>query len=60
MSEERKYEQKPRPMRPMRGRGMPVPKGAIKKARSADLSKRFLNIINAVRFLRCFALPLTR
>ena len=36
MSEERKfepkYEQKPRPIRPMRGgRGMPVPKGAIKE-----------------------------
>ncbi|MBR4942563.1 MAG: hypothetical protein IKZ28_00895, partial [Clostridia bacterium] len=29
---EAKYEQKPRPIRPMRGgRGMPVPKGTIKK-----------------------------
>ena len=39
MSEERKYEQKPRPMRPMRGRGMPVPKGAIKKGTLGRLIK---------------------
>ena len=39
MSEERKYEQKPRPMRPMRGRGMPVPKGAIKKGTLSRLLK---------------------
>ncbi len=39
MSEERKYEQKPRPIRPMRGRGMPVPKGAIKKGTLQRLLK---------------------
>ena len=31
MAETKTYEQKPRAMKPMRGRGMPVPKGAIKK-----------------------------
>ena len=31
MAETKTYEQKPRTMKPMRGRGMPVPKGAIKK-----------------------------
>ncbi len=39
MSEERKYEQKPRPSGPMRGRGMPVPKGAIKKGTLPRLIK---------------------
>ena len=40
MSEERKYEQRPRPIRPMRGgRGMPVPKGAIKKGTLSRLLK---------------------
>ena len=39
MSEEKKYEQKPRPVRPMRGRGMPVPKGAIKKGTLPRLIK---------------------
>ncbi len=31
MSETKTYEQKPKAMKPMRGRGMPVPKGMIKK-----------------------------
>ena len=31
MAEVKNYEQKPRAMKPMRGRGMPVPKGSIKK-----------------------------
>ena len=30
MAQEKTIEQKPRAMKPMRGRGMPVPKGAIK------------------------------
>ena len=39
MSEEKTYEQKPRAMKPMRGRGMPVPKGAIKKGTLKRLLK---------------------
>ena len=40
---EEKYEQKPRPIRPMRGgRGMPVPKGAIKKGTLKRLLKGVL------------------
>ena len=39
MSEQRTYEQKPRAMKPMRGRGMPVPKGAIKKGTLPRLMK---------------------
>ena len=39
MAGERTYEQKPRAMRPMRGRGMPVPKGAIKKGTFGRLIK---------------------
>ena len=39
MSESKTYEQKPRPMKPMRGRGMPVPKGAIKKGTFSRLMK---------------------
>ncbi len=38
MSEER-TQSKPRPMKPMRGRGMPVPKGAIKKGTFSRLLK---------------------
>lgn len=39
MSENKTYEQKPRAMKPMRGRGMPVPKGAIKKGTLKRLLK---------------------
>ena len=39
MSETKTYEQKPRAMKPMRGRGMPVPKGAIKKGTLGRLLK---------------------
>ena len=39
MSENKTYEQKPRAMKPMRGRGMPVPKGAIKKGTFKRLLK---------------------
>ena len=39
MSENKTYEQKPRAMKPMRGRGMPVPKGAIKKGTFSRLMK---------------------
>ncbi len=39
MSEEKKYEQKPRVVKPMRGRAMPVPKGAIKKGTFTRLMK---------------------
>ena len=40
MAEARNYEQKPRAIRPMRGgRGMPVPKGAIKKGTMKRLLK---------------------
>ncbi len=39
MAEQKAYEQKPRAMRPMRGRGMPVPKGAIKKGTLPRLLK---------------------
>ena len=40
MAETKNYEQKPRAMRPMRGgRGMPVPKGAIKKGTLKRLLK---------------------
>ena len=39
MSEQKNYEQKPRAMKPMRGRGMPVPKGAIKKGTLKRLLK---------------------
>ena len=36
---EKTVEQKPRAMKPMRGRGMPVPKGAIKKGTLKRLLK---------------------
>ena len=36
---EKNYEQKPRAVKPMRGRGMPVPKGAIKKGTLKRLLK---------------------
>ncbi len=39
MSDEKRYEQKPRAMKPMRGRGIPVPKGAIKKGTLPRLLK---------------------
>ncbi len=39
MSEQKSYAQKPRVVRPMRGRGMPVPKGAIKKGTLSRLIK---------------------
>ena len=39
MAEVKTYEQKPRAMKPMRGRGMPVPKGAIKKGTLPRLLK---------------------
>ncbi len=39
MAEAKTFEQKPRPIRPMRGRGMPVPKGAIKKGTMPRLLK---------------------
>ena len=39
MAETKTYEQKPRAMKPMRGRGMPVPKGAIKKGTLGRLLK---------------------
>ena len=39
MSENKNYEQKPRAVKPMRGRGMPVPKGAIKKGTFPRLLK---------------------
>ena len=39
MSEQKNYEQKPRAMKPMRGRGMPVPKGTIKKGTLKRLLK---------------------
>ena len=39
MAGEKTYEQKPRAVRPMRGRGMPVPKGAIKKGTFGRLIK---------------------
>ena len=39
MAEQKTYEQKPRAIRPMRGRGMPVPKGAIKKGTLPRLIK---------------------
>ena len=39
MSETKSYQAKPRPIRPMRGRGMPVPKGSIKKGTLKRLLK---------------------
>ena len=39
MARQQGYEQKPRAMKPMRGRGMPVPKGAIKKGTMKRLVK---------------------
>ena len=39
MAEERTFEQKPRAMKPMRGRSMPVPKGMIKKGTLGRLLK---------------------
>ena len=42
MAEAKTYGQKPRAMRPMRGRGMPVPKGAIKKGTLSRLFKAVL------------------
>ena len=39
MAQEKTIEQKPRAMKPMRGRGMPVPKGAIKKGTFGRLLK---------------------
>ena len=39
MAEVKSYESKPRAIRPMRGRGMPVPKGAIKKGTLSRLLK---------------------
>ena len=39
MAETKGYEQKPRVMKPMRGRGMPVPKGSIKKGTFKRLLK---------------------
>ena len=39
MSETKSYEQKPRAVKPMRGRGMPVPKGMIKKGTFGRLLK---------------------
>jgi len=37
MADEKTFEQKPRAIKPMRGgRGMPVPKGMIKRARWED------------------------
>ncbi|MBO5411648.1 MAG: ABC transporter ATP-binding protein [Clostridia bacterium] len=39
MAEAKSYAQKPRAMRPMRGRGMPVPKGMIKKGTLGRLLK---------------------
>lgn len=41
MAQEKAYEQKPRAIRPMRGRGMPVPKGQIKKG----TMKRLFNVV---------------
>ena len=42
MAEHKSYEQKPRAMKPMRGRGMPVAKGAIKKGTFKRLFKTVL------------------
>lgn len=42
MSEQKTHEQKPRAIRPMRGRGMPVPKGSIKKGTLKRLIKTVL------------------
>ena len=42
MAEHKTYEQKPRAMKPMRGRAMPVPKGAIKKGTFKRLFKTVL------------------
>ncbi len=42
MAEQKSYEQKPRAMRPMRGRGMPMPKGSIKKGTFKRLFKTVL------------------
>lgn len=39
MAEQNTQVQKPRAMRPMRGRGMPVPKGSIKKGTLGRLLK---------------------
>ena len=39
MAEQKAYQQKPRVVRPMRGRGMPVPKGSIKKGTLPRLLK---------------------
>ena len=39
MAQAQNYQAKPRPMRPMRGRGMPVPKGSIKKGTLGRLLK---------------------
>ncbi|MBQ8406830.1 MAG: ABC transporter ATP-binding protein, partial [Clostridia bacterium] len=39
MAQEKTYTQKPQAMKPMRGRGMPVPKGAIKKGTLSRLLK---------------------
>ena len=39
MAEEKRFEQKPQAIKPMRGRGMPVPKGAIKKGTFKRLIK---------------------
>ena len=39
MAEVKSYESKPRAIKPMRGRGMPVPKGAIKKGTLSRLLK---------------------
>ncbi len=47
MSKERNSEQKPRAVKPMRGRGMPVPKGAIKKGTLPRLLKTIFKYYKA-------------
>ncbi len=53
MAEAKTYEQKPRAMRPMRGRGMPVPKGAIKKG---TLSRLFKTVLKYYKWQLIFVL----
>ena len=53
MAEAKTYGQKPRAMRPMRGRGMPVPKGAIKKG---TLSRLFKTVLKYYKWQLMFVL----
>ena len=56
MAEAKTYEQKPRAMKPMRGRGMPVPKGAIKKGTISRLIKTLFKYYKWQVFLILFCI----